>query len=338
MPAQARARLQEPFVGAQPLRQALAVVEPIDADDQRAADQALDQAQLGQGRNERSVFGRQHRQIRRTVGRLRRLVVAFDGCRREMVQAFPVLVQPLAEADGVCFRTSLRAQSRFENHLRQADIGRNTEAVVDRSPFPEECPVATDVWQQRIAASRVVNDRARGALEELRNLVTTLADLARQELTIKDVRERWVLPCCVPRPLALGWKQREQTSIGRTPEGDRLIGQREDVLPERVTRPIFLHRGEVVAPACRSHVGGGGRLRIDACHIWRSIASSDDLRRRGRNRRGHRDGECQNRSGFHRAHSTCTPEALWRRRIGSSRLQARRLCSEVRFRGLWRRL
>jgi hypothetical protein len=42
------------------------------------------------------------------------------------------------------------------------------------------------------------------------------------------------------------------------------------MLPERIARPIFLHRGEVVAPSRRSYVSGGEWSRLgDASHIRR---------------------------------------------------------------------
>src|SRR5690606_35799371 len=103
-----------------------------------AADVGTAGVVLGERRNERPVLRPEDGQVRRAVGRLRRLVVALDDVRREPLHGVPVPRQPLAEADGAGLGPDRAVQPGFDKALRQADLGRYAEALVDEAPFLEE--------------------------------------------------------------------------------------------------------------------------------------------------------------------------------------------------------
>ena len=159
---------------------------------------------LGQRGDERSVLRREHREIRRAIRRLGRLIVALDDVRREAVQLVPVSREPLTEAHGAGFRAPRRVQARFEDCLRQSDFGRHPEALVNRAPLLQKPAVAARVRQQKLPSGRVVHHRPGGLLEESCNLLAPLIEALGQPSAIQDRRERGILPVGIARPIAGG--------------------------------------------------------------------------------------------------------------------------------------
>ena len=181
-------------------------------------------------------------------------------------------------------------QARFENDLRQADVRGHAEPLVDRAPLREKASVLAGVRQQGVSARRVVQHRPRGALQEERDLFPPFTQLARELLAVEDVGERGVGPHGVARPVAFRGKGREEPPVNGAAIRDRAVGQGEHVLPERVARPEGLHRGEVVAPACRGDIGRCvRRLGARSCGRLRARPLVTDVRRGQRNRGGQRD-------------------------------------------------
>ena len=222
-----------------------------------------------------------------------RLVPSLDGGRRKVVQSSPVALQPLAESDGVGFRAPRGVQPGFEDDLRQADVRRHAESLVNGAPLGEERAISAGVGQQRVSPRRVVQHRSSRALEQGRHLLSPFTQFARELLAVEDAGDRGIAPHGLPRPHSLGGKRREKASVNGAAECDRVIGNGEDVLPERVAGPEGLHGGEVGSPARFDGVFGSvWRVRRIRSGYRRTRAACDDVPRGHGNRRGQRD-ECQ---------------------------------------------
>ena len=180
------------------------------AGNQRAPDIRSAGVVLGQCGNERAVFGSEDGQIGSAIGRLCRLVVAIDANRREGVEPLPVLPEPLAEPDGVGFRTPGRAQPRFENDLREPDVGGHAEPFVNRGPLAEKAPVAAGVWREGVAAGGVVQYRPDGALQQERHAIAPFAQLAREQFTVEGSGGASIYPHGIARPVSLRGKRDER--------------------------------------------------------------------------------------------------------------------------------
>src|SRR3970282_662190 len=90
---------------------------------------------LRQRRDERTVFRGEHRQIRRTVGCLRRLVVTLDLMWRQTIESPPVREEPLTETHRARGRTAGGVKARFDDGLRPHGGGRGAQTAL-KTPHP----------------------------------------------------------------------------------------------------------------------------------------------------------------------------------------------------------
>ena len=70
--------------------------------------------------------------------------------------------------------------------------------------------------------------------------------IPRQHLAIQQACETGLLPVPLPRPVTLRREYGQKAPVHAAPECDETVGNREDVLPEGVTRPEPLEGGEIV--------------------------------------------------------------------------------------------
>ena len=135
-------------------------------------------------------------------------------------------------------------------------------------------------------------DRPGGHLQEESDLLSPFAQFTSERLTLDDAGDGGVGPYGLALPVPFGGKRCEQSSVDSAPERDRVVGHREDVLPERVAGPEGPHGGEIGAPACVDGVvRRGRRLRHRRLRIR---SARDDIPGAHGNPGSHRDEhECQ---------------------------------------------
>src|SRR5688572_9122896 len=107
---------------------------------------------LRERRDERSVLCREHREVCRAIRRLRRLVVRLDHVWREAIELSPVSRQPLTEPDSSGGGTPRRVETRLDERLRQAYVGRDAEPLVNGGPFLEKASVPSRIRQDKLSA------------------------------------------------------------------------------------------------------------------------------------------------------------------------------------------
>ena len=152
---------------------------------------------------------------------------------------------------------------RLDDGLRQPDLGRHAEPLVDEAPLAQEVAVAPGVRRQEPAARRVVHDRPDPRREQLLEPLPAIAQPPRQPPPGQQVRQPGLGPLAVAGPVAPRRKGGEQPPVRPAAEDDVSVRNGEDVLPERVVRPGLVQRRQVglVARACEGRVGGGRRRR-----------------------------------------------------------------------------
>ena len=124
--------------------------------------------------------------------------------------------------------------------------------------------VPARVRQQCVPARRVVQHRPSRAFQEERDLFSPFTQFGGESLTVQDAGDRGIAPHGLARPDTFRGKRREQPSVNGAAERDRVIGNGEDVLPERIAGPEGLHRGKVGAPARFDGIVQRGR-RMHRC-------------------------------------------------------------------------
>jgi hypothetical protein len=93
-----------------------------------------------------------------------------------------------------------------------------------------------------------VQDGTDDRLEQRRDQRAAIIEVPRHVLAVQEGRQRSFRPRGVAKPVALRREDDQQASVVRAAEGDRPVGNREDVLPEGVAGAIRLHRLHVVFP------------------------------------------------------------------------------------------
>jgi hypothetical protein len=227
------------------------------------------------GRDEAPVFGGEDRQVRRAVGRLRRLVVGLNHARcRNALQLIPVNQQPLAEPERARARTHSALEARLDDGLRQTDLGRDAEAFVNRCPFAQESAVAIGIGQQEETARRVVDDRAHARLEKPGHFIAAAIEIGRKRDPGEHVGKSRVFPDGIAGPVAFGWKRDEKPARQFASEGNRAVGDDEQVLPERIRGAIRRHRVPIgLEPVARR--------RVERTRFLRGPHARAELRREG---------------------------------------------------------
>ena len=129
-------------------------------------------------------------------------------------------------------------------------------------------------------------------------MLSSIAHFAWEVETVEDATELVLGPDGLPRPVPLCRKRREQPSVDGAAKGDRVVGNREDVTPERVARPEGFHRGHVRAPPRLDRVVRRGLRRGDRRRLGVRAARNEIPRGEG-NSRDER-GERQNGLRSHR--------------------------------------
>ena len=165
--------------------------------------------------------------------------------RRQPVQVVPVPLEELAEAERPGPRLGAAVEARLEDRLRQADLGGHAEALVDGGPLGEEATVARHVVQQEVAAGGVVDQRPRGRLQQPDQLRAAVRQALRQRAPGDERLQRRVLPDPVAGPVPLHGQRRQQAAVLGAAEHDAPVGNREQVLPERIGRAEGPDRGQV---------------------------------------------------------------------------------------------
>ena len=154
-------------------------------------------------------------------------------------------------------------EARLDDGLRQADLGGHAEAFVNRRPFAQERAVA-------VARSAAGTARASGCARPGRRAARGAGRLRRGGRSRsagscdprERVGERRVLPDGIAGPVAFGWKRDEKAARPFAPEGNRAVGDDEQVLPERVRRAIRRHRVLIgLEPVARRRVERARFLR-----------------------------------------------------------------------------
>src|SRR5262245_19940050 len=124
----------------------------------------------------------------------------------------------------------------------------------------EEAAVALGVRHEELPARRVVHERTGDWREQTNEFVAPRIQLLGKRAPIQEPIQRLLFPDAISHPIAGGWKDRQQPTVLSAAKGNSSVGNREDVLPERVRRPKHLHHRKVpIQSGARVLSGGSGR-------------------------------------------------------------------------------
>ena len=213
--------------------------------DHRASHVHAARVMFRQRRNEAAVHRAEDREVGGAVGRLRGLVEGFDGGRRQTIEELPVAPQPLAQPQSVGARARRAVQARFEDGLRQPDVGRHAEAFVDEAPLGEERSVAGHVRQKEQPPRGIAEQRTQRRCQAAHHQVAAIVEAQRPRHASERVAQRGVGPHGAAGPVALGREGGNQPAITLAAKRDAAVGNREDVLPERIGRAERLHHRQI---------------------------------------------------------------------------------------------
>ena len=136
-------------------------------------------------------------------------------------------------------------QPGLHHRLRQPQITRNPEALVDTAPLLKEAAVASRVREQEVPARRVVQHGPGPLLQDLRDLVPAIRDPRGEREVREHAEERRVLEAGGGEPIASNREARQQVSVPRASVENRPVRSQEDMPPETVSRTIHLQRVDV---------------------------------------------------------------------------------------------
>ena len=165
--------------------------------------------------------------------------------RREPVQVVPVPAEPLTEPERLRPRPGPPVQTRLDDRLGQADLGRHPEPFVHVAPLAEEAAVALGMGREEAASRRVVDNGPDDRLQQCLDLVPPTTQTRLQCETVEYAGERGVFPDPLTSPVPARRKRRQQAPGLGAPEDDATVRNGEDVLPEGVGRSRASDRHQV---------------------------------------------------------------------------------------------